>query len=265
MNTAHTFNFVGRTPDASEYANLTSLPFEKKPISETERNSFLKKGFTMIGIGAACIAGGLLFAFLLQDWAIFFIIPCFILGLLMAAAGPFIGIIGAASNFSKILAEPRKKKPETALENHIKRVLIGDDNTNYEKKNTNYAYEVLCRITPEAKNPDYKDFVLYLKEFRDEILVKVKADYKKEFKSETFPEISSGLQPVSLISNESLSPGIAKIKAKYTLTFSASRTTGGNNTTQVIYSTIELVFDVTMAQSGGFWFLYDVMPEKFPN
>lgn len=235
-------SFIGKTPSENEYAQLTSVPYAKKPLSASERNSKIKKAFMMVGFSIFCLIFGLI-AFMvgrsgsgsagsgtISIMGIIVLIGC--PGFLLAALGFLISM-------SK---DPRSKDSSGALYKYVKRVLIGDDSDKFEKKSIDYAYSVLQRMLPESRMVDYKTFEIYLKDLR----LKIKNDVKD---NDTGVFTYGG---ETIHTSKIISPGIEKRVTKLEFNYSF------NNK---VASKIEMTFDITLIQPGGYWFIYDPMPE----
>ena len=268
------FNLLSdKKPGKSEYSELVSTPFERKPISPVERNSIIKRGFFWLGVSVFCLVAGFVGFLIGRQGAgsagsgmVSF------MGLVIMLGCP-IGLIIAISTFFGLIKDPRSKTPEAGLNNYITRVIVGDDSDDFSKKSIDYAFSVLRRLVPDSLIPEQKAFEAYLTGLRSEIREAIRNHYA-EYMNKTVEEISKdggwsyGISNIGIATGSCLSTpisnGITESKCEFILTHSINEQQGGKSV-QVPYSQVKIVIEAVVVQSGGFWFVYDPMPEYRVN
>ena len=252
----HEINFTGKTPEPQEYASLTAIPFEKKPISKVERDSIIKTGLTFL-IGAIVMPLlGILFTRMSS---------------LGGAGSGIVGIMGigfivlspivflmSVFTFLGIWSDPRNKNSQTALQGYLKRVLIGDDTEVFAGKNLNYAYSVLNRMIPDQLMPERELFDGYINEFRSKFRDMLQKDAKHTFNTEVEENFNSPIFTFKVISAESLTPNIEKAVVEFNVSHQRKLNPDAKNAT--LFSQIKITMTAMVVKSDKYCFLYDPMP-----
>jgi len=259
-----TIQIRGKTPAEYEYAILTSVPFEKKPISYEERNNKIKMGFIMLGCIIACaVAGAILHAIGRSGEGTAGAGIMMFMGFVIMYLGSPLCFLAAIASFLSILSEPRGKKPQKSLHEYLSRVLIGDDSSNFSKKCKEYSYQVLLRMVPDSAMPARKNFTKHLSDFRIKMLESLNADFKEVFGNDSNGEHEINLIGNSVcISSENLSPGIEKHVVEFDVSLTANYTDPNTyKSSQVVYSRVKIATEMTFVQTGKYWYIYDNLPE----
>jgi hypothetical protein len=241
-------NLIGRVPPEQEFAGLTDIRFEKKPISAVERKRKMGQGFMLLLAGIAC-AGILAFCY--------FVLDTILISIFLGLAIPLC-LVGSIVCFAGIFRNPMAKTPQDALKKFAEDVLIGGDDTNvddFKNKRTDYTYEVLNRVIPSKLMPGKTAFVQYLMPLRTMCLEFIESSYQATFNKAAKNDYH-GVQSIepNVISVETLAAGIERHTVQYNLTYQSTNK-------DVVFA--QICFNVTaiLIQAGQYWYVYDTMPE----
>ena len=218
---------TSKIPNEQDYLKLTSSIINKTKISRMEIG-------TLVGGGCALI-GASLVLFIIGLSALFFDSIFFkIIGILALVSSP-IGFYFALKISINQIRDPRCKNQQRALYTYATRVLIGDDAIPNNDKMLFYSYIVMERMIPELLMPQKEAFLKYLQDFRSKLAMETNDS-----------NLQSKLHNEWVISTDILSQGIEKRKVQFDY--------------KTANSTYKMEFNITLIQSGPYWFVYDPMP-----
>ncbi|MCL2420961.1 MAG: hypothetical protein FWD03_03810 [Defluviitaleaceae bacterium] len=265
-----TISLNSKTPDEQDKARLTSLSFEKKSISDVERKAKIKKGISAIIGGILMFVIGFLMHRFLPLIAIelgggllaLLLVLGGVLGILLMVISLPVGLLIAIKDFLSILSDPRGKNPQAALDNYIRRVLLGDESGSLDDQSAEYAYQVLNRMLPDSLLPERMGFVSYIASFRNKILDIFKVDYEKAFNEKAGNRYIGSLSTViNYLGSEAISQGIEKHMAEINLYQTIRYAENvSEKEKDITYSHIKMTMTMTLAQSGKYWYVYDATP-----
>ncbi len=255
-------SFNGRIPSATEFDALTSIPYEKAPISDVERSSIIKRGLFNLMLAGVCVVIGVICIAIFRATTsgaghgfVGF------LGVLALIASPIMVLAGIFTFFG-IASDPRRKSPQAALLTYVQRVIVGDDDiADFRKKDIEYAFSVMQRMQPQSRALAHEATTAYLKDIRARLEGELLAGYKETFNREPtdFGVCALGALTEPPASSEELAPGIMRQHAFYALTGSVNQTVGNKSKT-MYYAQIKLDLDMVLVKAGDHWFVYDPTP-----
>ncbi len=251
-----TINFNGRIPDEGEYKNLESILLLKKPILKIEKDKYIKDGILFIVISIFCLVmsiGSIWLTNNFEDRGIAYLI---VSGTAFCAPIVCLMTLGISiSSFVNIIKNPYKKTPKDLMKKFVESVIIGDDNNEFNKRSTDYAYSILSRFTPDSQMVEHKVFETYLSELRSEIKDILLADYKSKYKikgnEQEIENFGSKSVGETILSETQISEKIMLFSYQYYLVHDFA----GNK-----YSGIKMILNLVVVLSDDSWFLYDIMP-----
>ena len=252
----HEIKLTGKTPEPNEYASLTALPFEKKPISKVERDSIVKTGLILLIGSIVMPLLGILFTRMSGlGGAGSGIVG--LMGIGFIVLSPIVFLISIFT-FLGIRSDPRNKNSQTVLQVFLKRVLIGDDTELFAQKNLNYAYSVLNRMTPDPLIPERELFDGYVNEFRSKLQDTLKKDAKHTFNTDVEDDFHSPSFTFKVISTESLASDIEKITMEFNVAHQRKLNADAKNA--ILFSQIKVTMTAALIKSDKYYFMYDPMP-----
>jgi hypothetical protein len=245
-------NLIGKTPPEQEYGKLTSLTFERKPISAIERSRKIKQGFTYLGVSLLCAA---------VLAVCYFVFDVVLIAFVLALAVPVCLVISAMC-FLGIFKNPQSKTSQKALDVFIKYTLLGEDSAlsnDLKCERLEYTYEHLNRTLPSAIMPG-RDFMTYVQGFRTLCQNQVDADFAAKFgrPAEKDEPISQSVN-TGAVTVDAVSAGIERHSLHFDIIHQRGNALSDSDC--VVYSQIGVNISMTVIQSGQYWYVYDPMPQ----
>lgn len=248
-------DITGKHPAAEEAQKLTSVPFDKKPVSAEEVKEALK--WFVIGIVAAVV-----FWFLGRWVIVKFVGPgvlFFGYGLAYIAA-PVSAIFGCSS-LTKIFRSGRKKKVEDSLKWVWETSYFGDDGVGSRFGKLNYALSTLERAVPFSISFDREKTRDYITELRETMsLAMNETTLKAREEAPGGWNEAGALKSTRIDSSNEIYSGVIEIGATITYKDVISRSETNNKSYKVISAVLELHVTSVFIKAGQYWYPYDLTP-----
>lgn len=249
------FDITGRRPASEEVQSLTSVSFEKKPVSTEEVKDAFKWFF--IGIIAA------VFLWFFGRWVISkFVGPgVLFFGYGGAYLGAPIMLIFGFSSLSKLFRSGRKKKAEDSFKWVWEVSFLGDDAVSKRFGKIQYAIDTLARAVPESISFNKNIIEKYITDLRqtmtqamDETTLPAKEEQPGGWSE------AGALKSTSINNINEISPGISEISATITYQDVITRQDANSKTIKVIAAILELNITNVFIKAGEYWYPYDLTP-----
>lgn len=250
------FDITGRRPVSEEVQSLTSVSFEKKPVSAEEVKDAFKWFF--IGIIAA------VFLWFFGRWVISkFVGPGV---LFFGYGGAYLGapvmLIFGFSSLSKIFRSGRKKKAEDSFKWVWEVSFLGDDAVSKRFGNIQYALDTLARAVPGSISFNRNIIEKYITELRQTMTQAMDETTLPAKEEQPGGWIEAGaLKSTTINSVNEIFPSVSEVCATITYQDVISRQDDANNKSyKVIAAILELNITNVFVKAGEYWYPYDLMP-----
>lgn len=249
------FDITGRRPVSEEVQALTSVSFEKKPVSTEEVKDALKWFF--IGILTA------VFLWFFGRWVISkFVGPGVIFfGYGGAYLGAPVMLIFGFSSLFKLFRSGRKKKVEDSFKWVWEVSILGDDAVAKRFGKLQYALGTLARTIPEGISFNRSIIEKYIAEFRqtmsqamDETTLPAREEQPGGWNE------AGALKSTKINNINEIYPGVSEVCATITYQDVITRQDEKNNTYDVISAILELNVTNVFIKAGKYWYPYDLTP-----
>jgi hypothetical protein len=237
---------------------LANAKFEKKPPTDEEKKSYIKKAVTFSLIALAIAAAG---------------IVCFYISRRILAIGILLiaifFLLGALLQFLEIFKDIRKTDAKSAIRAFLQVVLLGDDSDVPNKKSVSYAYDSMYRMVPEKVYFNKIDFCKYIDSFRELLKDKINKGYDDAFLKDLSGNetLLHSLECVKF--DEVKANGAVNCKCTFDLSYyhienikqQSGKLDNGGKTVKTTYARFQISFEVMLIRSDKYVFLADPMPE----
>ncbi|NLE24563.1 MAG: hypothetical protein GX625_04350 [Clostridiaceae bacterium] len=249
------FDITGRRPVSEEVQALTSVSFEKKPVSTEEVKDALKWFF--IGILTA------VFLWFFGRWVISkFVGPGVIFfGYGGAYLGAPVMLIFGFSSLFKLFRSGRKKKAEDSFKWVWEVSFLGDDAVAKRFGKLQYALDTLARAVPESITFNRTIIEKYITELRqtmvqamDETTLPAREEHPGGWSE------AGALKSTTINSVNEIFPGISEVSATITYQDVISRQDANNKSYKVIAAILELNITNVFIKAGEYYYPFDLTP-----